>query len=53
MGEDYVPYIPKAKSIKKDDPDQRQQQAKVEIVTEFDDVLKDLDEADLAELASK
>ena len=54
VGEDYVPFIPKSK------PEDEEQQ-KEEVVkkpkdvfsNEFDDILNELDEEDIAELASK
>ena len=52
MGEDYVPYIPKAKPDSSED-DTQQQSSGGGVTTEFDDILEGLDESDLAELASE
>ena len=46
-----MPYIPKAKPV--DDKEDSEEQKKSGVTTEFDDILKDLDEADIAELASQ
>ncbi len=52
VGEDYVPYIPRAKPVPSED-DTRQQSSGGGVTTEFDDILEGLDDADLAELASE